>query len=72
MQFAYFLSASACVLCTDMWQPYIAIQLYELWHKDALSVDIKEITDVVATFERHKTGLSMLLKLVQIMPERSV
>jgi len=29
-----------------------AIQMYELWHKDALSVDIKEITDVVSTFDK--------------------
>ena len=34
-----------------------AIQMYELWQKDALSVDIKEITEVVATFDRHKTGI---------------
>ena len=33
------------------------MQLYELCHKDALSVAIKEITDVVATFDRHKTGI---------------
>ena len=31
--------------------------MYELWHKNALSVVIKEITDVVATFDRHKTGI---------------
>jgi len=31
--------------------------MYELWHKDALSFAIQEITDVVATFDRHKTGI---------------
>ena len=34
-----------------------AVHMYDFWHKDALSVGIKEITDVVSTFDRHKTGI---------------